>query len=120
MTDSTRCPECNEAATIREWLETVGGVDRVDASSLGGSLEQILDLPATPQLMSTEGTGNLQITCGGDVLFRLGRYPASAARVYLVRDDSEGRAWDVQMRSGPLGRARNARPHARLRLVVSI
>lgn len=105
-------------ATIREWLEATGGMDRV-VNDL--ALASALDLECNPVFASTSGTGALQGSCGGDILMRLYRHPVSAYRVYLVRDDSEGEKWTAHERalgndSPPPSRPR---PFAVLRLVHS-
>lgn len=106
-----------QSMTISEWLETLGGVDRVKVNIP----PQWLDNTCEPELMSTDGTGALQFTCGGDVIARLYRAPVGRTRIYLVRDDSDGKAWDARRRNGDLaGRcAFPPRPHAVLRLVAS-
>jgi len=103
--------------TVRAWLESVGGVDRVRCSD-----DSLLAAgPCAPRLRSTAGTGDLQTTCGGDVLLELYRAPASRLRVYLVYCDLDGRTWDARRARGDVaGIAPPPRPHAALRLVASI
>ena len=108
--------------TVREKLVEMFGPSAPErVVSAKGTLSLNVE---SAHLVSTEGTGALQVTCGGDVLicFVLETHQVSKLRVYLVRDDSVGQSWDAQARQGVPFHKRTPtcwRPHAVLRLAES-
>jgi hypothetical protein len=96
--------------TIREWLEDVGGADRVSVD-----FPALLDATSeAPKLASAKGSGILKTNCGGDVIlaFRLVGTHHTGSRIYLVRDDDYGQDWDVRRRTGKITAQIGPRPRA--------
>ena len=81
----------------------------------------ILDFPCleAPRLMSTRGTGSLQISCGGSVIASFGSPWGRnmRGRAYLVIDTRDRERWQAAQRLGekPAGSC----PHERLSLEVT-
>lgn len=112
--------------TIADYLRTQFGeraafVEGFDHPSLGGS-------PFSGAELAVREGGSPYVSCGGDSLIAFKPEPVSVVQayirtpcpIYLVYDDSEGRAWDARRERGEVGYGsgdHSYRPHAKLRLV---
>lgn len=107
--------------TIADYLRTQFGeraafVEGFDHPSLGGS-------PFHGAELAVREGGSPYVSCGGDSLIAFAPAPTSYVQayirtpcpIYLVYDDSEGRAWDARRARNETGHT--YRPHAKLRLV---
>ena len=107
---------------IRDWFEKnfAGGFARIhDPSNLG---EEKITEGHLPWFLSSEGTGALQVSCGGEAilgfslpLWSLPKEPRNA-NVFLIRDETEARKWECDPRESW---RRGPKPHARLTLVMT-
>ena len=106
--------------TIREWFRQAFGESAID-QVVCENPEYILDTEYVKVwLGSSEKTGALQGTCGGDVIAYFKTTSVSGAKVLLVRDNSAGHAWEVDRRATPGVYCYPPKPHAVLKLVMSV
>lgn len=108
--------------TVNEKLVEMFGAD-APARVVGSEWARGMEVERV-QLMSTEGTGALQVVCSGPVIMSFILVEAvrkvSTLVVYLCFDDSEGQAWDVKKDRGvPESERGFSRPHPKLMLSVS-
>ena len=99
-----------DMATVKEFLvstfgESAKDIADIDHPNLGGAQA------CNPRFMCSVG-GQLQISCGGEVLIAFKSSPTIRGDIFLVRDDTAGIVWQRDC-IGP-------RPHAVLRIVGSI
>jgi hypothetical protein len=108
--------------TVNEKLVEMFGED-APARVVGSEWARGMEVERA-KLMSSEGTGFLQVTCSGQVLMAFILTEAvrkvSKLVVFLCFDDSDGQRWDVQKSQGvPPAERGWSRPHPRLTLNVS-
>jgi hypothetical protein len=98
--------------TILEWFKTAfEGFDpsQVEGMNIIGGIKF-----GSARLLSSAGTGSLQVTCGGDAIVQFSHDRNIRCSVLLIRDDTAGQEWDYLTRSGQ--HAPHGRPFATLRL----
>ena len=126
------CAQVAQAATIAGWLRAIFGES---ANAIDGINDHwISNNPFTGvSFCATRGTGDLQITCGGDCLVAFDGVNGKNIRgtVFLIRDDNAGRAWEAEQYNQPetycqacdrkhrIYPPTRPRPAAKLRLVMS-
>lgn len=113
-----------EVKTIREWLSPLGiGALKMDG---GVNLEA---LAGAPKFYGSDGTGALQVSCGGLVILGMPMYGRDSKgclfgirhSAMVVVDDTEGHRWDARReREGEAEWHKSPpRPWPILRLVIS-
>ena len=111
-----------QTTTIREFLESLGGVDHVDNQAGPDALN--LEVRAF-FMSSPESNAILQVRCGGDCIIGFKPTKQHRRNLYIVRDDNPGKTWDARRAMLPENERfhypsqAGPRPHASLKLVQS-
>lgn len=122
------------ATTLAEALAAVG----IDPAKLDGLDQKDITRPVIVTPAWTQDTGAMQVSCGGECLFRITwmqdrlnygspghtAFPerrfieGNRRHGYIVRDDQDGQTWDYRRREGRSTET-SYRPHPRIRFAYS-